>query len=61
MAFNDLTPQFREIVSRSSLPHVKRQRTSKSARRNREQAEQAAQALVNKEYLREAYNIVGHK
>ncbi|THH10074.1 hypothetical protein EW145_g1574 [Phellinidium pouzarii] len=57
MAFTDLTPQFREIVSRSSLPDVKRRKT---ARKTHDEAERDTQALLNKEYLREAYNILSH-
>lgn len=55
MAFGDLTPQFRELVSKASRSEVKRRKTSKRAH---EDAEREQQALINKEYLREAYNIV---
>lgn len=53
MGFADLTPQFRELVSKASLPDAKRRKTTRG---RDEEAE--AQILLNKEYLREAYNIV---
>ncbi|KAH8118358.1 hypothetical protein DFH11DRAFT_1849701 [Phellopilus nigrolimitatus] len=60
MAYSDLTSQFREHVSKSTLPDAKRRKTSKAARRGHDETEHDAQALLNKEYLREAYNILNH-
>lgn len=54
MAFTDRTSQFREIVAKSSLPGAKRRKITK---RSHDETDDA-QALLNKEYLREAYNIV---
>lgn len=56
MAFSDRTAQFREIVSKSSLPDVKRRKTA--LKRAHDNVEHDAGALLSKEYLREAYNIV---
>ncbi|KAI5125061.1 hypothetical protein M0805_007484 [Coniferiporia weirii] len=57
MAFTDITPQFREIISKSSLPDTKRRKTTK---RSHDEKEHDMQAVLNKEYLREAYNILNH-
>ncbi|EJD01429.1 uncharacterized protein FOMMEDRAFT_126341 [Fomitiporia mediterranea MF3/22] len=59
MAFTDRTPQFREIVAKSSLPDAKRRKTGKAAKRGRDESDEA-QTLLNKEYMREAYNILNH-
>ncbi|KAL5508236.1 hypothetical protein ACEPAH_5855 [Sanghuangporus vaninii] len=59
MAFTDRTSQFREIVARSSLPDAKRRKIGKSARRSHDETDDT-QALLNKEYSREAYNILNH-
>ncbi|KAL5488034.1 hypothetical protein ACEPAI_6142 [Sanghuangporus weigelae] len=59
MAFTDRTSQFREIVAKSSLPDAKRRKIGKSARRSHDETDDT-QALLNKEYLREAYNILNH-
>ncbi|KAL5527405.1 hypothetical protein ACEPAG_6196 [Sanghuangporus baumii] len=59
MAFTDRTSQFREIVAKSSLPDAKRRKIGKSARRSHDETDDT-QVLLNKEYLREAYNILNH-
>ncbi|OCB91558.1 hypothetical protein A7U60_g1184 [Sanghuangporus baumii] len=59
MAFTDRTAQFREVVAKSSLPDAKRRKIGKSARRSHDETDDT-QALLNKEYLREAYNILNH-
>ena len=57
MAFTDITPQFREIVSRSTIPNAKRRKVAKGTQKSAEGKEDV-QALLNKEYVQEAYNIV---
>ena len=53
MGANDLTPQFREIVARYTLPDTKRRRVT----RHKDETSEA-QTLINREYVSEAYNIV---
>ena len=55
MGANDLTPQFRELVARYTLPDTKRRRVT----RHKDEASEA-QTLINREYVSEAYNIVSY-
>lgn len=57
MAFTDITPQFREIVSRSAVPNAKRRKVTKGTQKPSETKDDV-QALLNREYVQEAYNIV---
>lgn len=60
MAFTDITPQFRELVSKATIPNASRRRSAKASQKSAE-GKEGVQVLLNKEYVQEAYNIVGHK